>query len=212
MGTITRSFVNGLTTNGVLGASNINNASLNNITSISGPEMTLVSSATASASTSIEFTLGDYKEYKFFFVNMHPSVDGAEFEFNMSTDNGANFNVTKTSTYFLAYHNEADSGTLLAYSATRDLAQSTGFQRLSSNTGNDNDQCAVGSLSIFNPSSTTYVKHFICTSAQYSDDNYNNNGFSAGYGNTTSAVNAVRFQMSSGNIDAGSIYMYGIGA
>ena len=100
----------------------------------------------------------------------------------------------------------------MAYSATRDLAQSTGFQRLSSNTGNDNDQCAVGSLSIFNPSSTTYVKHFICTSAQYSDDNYNNNGFSAGYGNTTSAVNAVRFQMSSGNIDAGSIYMYGIGA
>ena len=190
----------------------LNNKAVANITTlpVALGDMVLVSSATASSSATIDFTLGSLKEYQFYFVNMHPSVDGAEFEFNMSTDSGSNYNVTKTSTYFLAYHNEADSGTLLAYSATRDLAQSTSFQRLSSNTGNDNDQCAVGSLSIFNPSSTVFVKHFISTSAQYSDDNYINNGFSAGYGNTLSAVNSVRFKFSSGNIDAGKILMFGI--
>ena len=190
----------------------LNNKAVANVTTlpVALGDMILVSSATASSSATIDFTLGSLKEYQFYFVNMHPSVDGAEFEFNMSTDSGSNYNVTKTSTYFLASHNEADSGTLLAYSATRDLAQSTGFQRLSSNTGNDNDQCAVGSLSIFNPSSTVFVKHFISTSAQYSDDNYINNGFSAGYGNTLSAVNSVRFKFSSGNIDAGKILMFGI--
>jgi hypothetical protein len=217
MGTITRSFANNLTTGGVLKADAFNNASINNVTALNAAvatgNMVLLSTQTASSSATISFTTGidsTYKEYQFWFINIHPATDGAEFEFNMSTDAGSNYNVTKTTTYFLAYHDEADTGTLLGYSTSRDLAQSTSFQRLSSNTGNDNDQCAVGYLSIFNPSSTTYVKHFISTSAQYSDDNYINNGFSAGYGNTTSAVNAVRFQMSSGNIDDGTILMFGI--
>ena len=90
------------------------------------------------------------------------------------------------------------------------MAQSTNFQRITANTGNDNDQCSSGSLSLFNPSSTTYVKHFISNLAHYSDDNYSASNFSAGYGNTTSAINAIRFKMSSGNIDDGTILMYGI--
>jgi hypothetical protein len=193
----------------------LNNRSIKDVTSLPFGVGNLIhiQSQTASNSASISFTTGinsTYKEYQFYFINIHPATDGAEFEFNMSTDGGANYNVTKATTYFLAYHDEADTGTILTYSASRDLAQSTGFQRLSSNTGNDNDQCAVGSLSIFNPSSTTYVKHYISTSAQYSDDNYINNGFSAGYGNTTSAVNAIQFKMSSGNIDDGTIALFGV--
>jgi hypothetical protein len=130
MGTIIQNFVNGLTTNGVLGASNINNASLNNITSISGPEMTLVSSATASASASIEFTLGNFKEYQFYFVNIHPKqIIMLQFKFNLSTDNGSNYNVAKTTTFFQAYHNEAGSSSL-TYETSDDLAQGTGLQFL----------------------------------------------------------------------------------
>jgi hypothetical protein len=212
MGTITRSFVNGLTTNGVLGASNINNASLNNITSISGPEMTLVSSATASASTSIEFTLGNFKEYKFFFVNIHPSVDDTNFQMNFSTDGGSNYNVTKTTTYFRAIHNETDVTTLLEYEAANDLAQSTGFKTLCDDIGSDNDQNANGIFHLFNPSSTTFVKHFISRIAVSQSANYSMDLNTAGYANTTSALTNIKFQMSSGNIDAGSIYMYGIGA
>ena len=212
MGTIIRNFVNGLTTNGVLGASNINNASLNNITSIGASAMTLISSATASSSASIEFSLGNYKEYKFFFVNMHPQTDDVEFEFNLSTDSGSNYNVTKTSTYFWAYHNEADTVTSLSYDNAQDLAQSTAFQDLAHRIGNDADQNLGGSMQLFNPSSTTYVKHFISNTSQYQFDNLNFNTFVAGYANTTSALTNIKFQFSSGNIDAGSIYMYGIGA
>jgi hypothetical protein len=212
MGTIIQNFVNGLTTNGVLGASNINNASLNNITSISGPEMTLVSSATASASTSIEFTLGNFKEYQFYFVNIHPSVDDTNFQMNFSTDGGSNYNVTKTTTYFRAIHNETDVTTLLEYEAANDLAQSTGFKTLCDDIGSDNDQNANGIFHLFNPSSTTFVKHFISRIAVSQSANYSMDLNTAGYANTTSALTNIKFQMSSGNIDAGSIYMYGIGA
>jgi len=209
MGTITRSFVNGLTTNGVLGASNINNASLNNITSISGPEMTLISSATASSSASIEFSLGNYKEYKFFFVNIHPSVNYAYFQFNGSTDSGSNYNVTKTTTFFETEHAESDAGTNLSYRTDLDLAQSTAVQKFNLGLGNNNDDNLNGELTLFNPSSTTYVKHFMyCGNESYPD--YTTQCFVAGYMNTTSAVNAIRFQMNSGNIDAGKILMFGV--
>jgi hypothetical protein len=212
MGTIIQNFVNGLTTNGVLGASNINNASLNNITSISGPEMTLVSSATASASTSIEFTLGNFKEYKFFFVNIHNSVTDANILVNFSTDGGANYNVTKTTTYFRATHAEADGGTALEYRTGSDLAQSTSAQVIMAGIRSDNDGCGVGILQLFNPSSTTFVKHFMAQTNIMQDNILSENVFVAGYGNTTSAINAVQFSVSTGNIDEGSIYMYGIGA
>jgi len=150
-----------------------------------------------------------YKEYVFTFNNMHSSENGG-FQFNMSTDSGSNYNVTKTTSYFEAVHDEADSATSLAYKTARDLAQSTGYQILANEVGTDNDQNASGTLTIYNPSSTVFVKHFIANfNSTYSAD-YTVNSYIAGYGNTTSAVDAIRFQFSSGNIDAGDICLYGI--
>jgi hypothetical protein len=146
-------------------------------------------------------------------VNIHPRTNAVQFQFNMSTDSGSNYNVTKTTTSFYAYHNEADTATGLTYDTGLDLAQSTAYQSLCGDTGNASDDSISGSLSIFNPSSTTYVKHYIST-INYSFNNpsfpnYSINNFGAGYGNTATAVNAVRFQMSSGNFD-GTIYLYAI--
>jgi hypothetical protein len=140
---------------------------------------------------------------------MNPANDNVNFTFNLSTDSGSNYNVTKTTTSFLAYHDEADTASALEYETGTDLAQSTSFQQLTGGTGNGADESCSGSLILFNPSSTTYVKHFISTMNDYQCNNYNMNRYIAGYGNTTSAINAVRFQMSSGNFD-GTIYLYGI--
>ena len=194
----------------------LNNKAVANVTTlpVALGDMVLVSSATASSSASIEFTLGNYKEYKFFFVNMHPQTDGVNtnlFEFNLSTDNGSNYNVVKTSTVFAAYHAEADTANLLGYFGNQDLAQSTAFQPLSDPyLGADNDHSLNGSLSLFNPSSTTYVKHFIATTNYSHSADYTLNPFVAGYANTTSAVNAIKFKMITGNIDDGKILMFGI--
>ena len=146
----------------------------------------------------------------FKFINIHPATDGVNFTFNGSTDGGSNYNVTKTTSRFFAYHDEADTGTDLTYDTTLDLAQSTDFQALANPVGNDNDQQCSGVLTLFNPASTTYVKHFIANSNNYHSDNYSNTHFTAGYFNTTSAINAIRFQMSSGNIDDGIIKLYGV--
>ena len=176
-------------------------------------DLILLSTQTASASASIDFTSGidsTYDSYVFKFIDIHPATDDVDFQFNMSTDSGSNYNVTKTSTYFAAFHDEADTDTGLSYSTLYDLAQSTAYQTLANKIGNGADESTSGSLSLFNPSSTTYVKHFISTSNRYFYDNYSANLFVAGYGNTTSAVNAVQFKMSSGNIDDGIIKLYGV--
>jgi hypothetical protein len=216
MGTITRSFANNITTSGVLLPASLVNNSIANVTaynaSVATGGMKLISSQTASNSASISFTTGidsTYKEYQFYFIDINPATDAAHFEFNMSTDAGSNYNVTKTSTYFRVYHDEADTDTTLFYSTGGDLAQSTSFQRLQNDIGNGADESCAGSLTIFNPSSTTYVKHFISSSNAYFSSDYTQNVYLAGYGNTTSAVNAVQFKMSSGNFD-GTILMFGI--
>lgn len=192
----------------------LNNKAVANITSIPVAlgDMVLVSSATASSSASIEFSLGNYKEYQFFFVNMHPQNDNGGFLFNFSTDNGSNYNTVKTTTSFGAYHNEADGDTTLAYDTSSDLAQSTSFQNLlfSGNVGNDADQNCGGFMSVFNPSSTTYVKHFIARVNYNHPSDYTIDSFTAGYANTTSALTNIKFQFSNGNIDAGTILMYGL--
>ena len=192
----------------------LKNNALDNLTSFEGSaslgDMVFISSATASSSASIEFTLGDYKEYKFFFVNIHPSNDGSTFQFNLSTDNGSNYNVTKTTTMFEAIHDEADTATALQYTTNSDLAESTSDKRLATNLGSDNDQNAVGHLTLFNPSSTTYVKHFIGDMQNYLFVNYSVNQKTAGYANTTSALTNIIFRMSSGNIDDGKILMFGV--
>jgi hypothetical protein len=181
--------------------------------SVSLGSQILLSTQTASASASISFTTGidsTYKAYKFVFVNMHPATNNVDFTFNMSTNSGSNYNVTKTTTFFWSKHFEDGTGADLSYRTGNDLAQSTAFQQITSNTGNGNDESCDGYLTLFNPSSTTYVKHFIGTSNNYLENNGTNNVFVAGYCNTTSAVNAIQFKFSSGNIDDGTIKMYGI--
>jgi hypothetical protein len=216
MGAIARSAANLITTSGVVLKGAVNNDSFDNVTALPssfGDGITLISSQTASASATISFTTGidsTYKAYKFVFVNIHPATDTAVFQFNMSTDSGSNYNVTKTTSIFFSEHDEADTATALQYNTTHDLAQSTSFQTLANYAGNGNDENISGTLLIFNPSSTTYVKHFISDSNVYHADNFMQNWKAAGYGNTTSAINAVRFKYSTGNIDAGTIYLYGI--
>jgi hypothetical protein len=217
MGTITRSFANNITTSGVLLPASLTNNSIANVTSynaaIATGGMKLISTQTASDSASISFTTGidsTYKEYQFYFIDIHPRTDQVNFTFNLSTDSGSNYNVTKTTTFApFSYHDEADTGTTVAYNDSSDLAQSTAFQILSGNSGNGADENSSGNLILFNPASTTYVKHFISTFNGYTYHNYTLNSYMAGYGNTTSAVNAVQFKMSSGNMD-GTILMYGI--
>ena len=219
MGAITRSIANNITTSGVFTSSAITNASVTGITVLPNAEdgITLISSQTASNSASLSFTSGltsTYKAYKFVFsnININGKTNDAQLTFNLSTDSGSNYNVTKTTTLFRAYHNEDDSDSALDYSTGGDLAQSTSFQIISQGLPNDADSSASGSLTLFNPSSTTYVKHFI---SDVNGIRPIGNGasyriFVAGYGNTASAINAIQFKMTSGNINAGTIYLYGI--
>ena len=193
----------------------LNNQAVKNATtfgSISSlGEMKFISKATASSSASIEFTLGNYKEYKFYFVNIHTSVDDANFEMNFSTDNGSNYNVTKTSTYYFAYLSEDNNFQDFRYEAPYDLAQGTGFQTINNGLGASNDNSCSGFLTLSNPSSTTYVKHFMAESNSLRNAlEIGYHTFVGGYANTTSALTNIKFQMSSGNIDAGSILMFGI--
>ena len=192
----------------------LNNRSVKDITafgSISSlGSLTHIATQTASSSSSISFTSGidsTYKEYIFYFVNIHPSST-AYFQFNLSSDGGSNYNVTKTTTLFNVYHNEAGSDTTLGYNTGHDLAQSTSPQYLTEMT-TSNDDSGSGSLTLFNPSSSVFVKHFIAdNNGLYSS--YSNRRFVAGYGNTTSPINAVQFTMSSGNIDSGQILLFGL--
>jgi len=175
--------------------------------------MVLLSTQTASSSANISFTSGiddTYKEYVFKFIDIHPSVDAGNLEFNMSVDGGSNYNVAKTTTSFYGYQTESGSASALAYDGNLDLAQGTGFQKLLENVGTDNDQCGAGTLTIFNPSSDTFVKHFMFRGMRNGAYEYAVDYHIAGYGNTTSAVNAIQFKMHDGNIDSGTIKMYGI--
>ena len=195
-----------------------NNNSLSAITtlpaSVSGGAMTLLATQTASSSANVSFTSGiddTYDEYVFKFIDIHPASQ-QHFQFNVSIDGGSNYNVAKTTTTFGAYHTEADDATSLNYKTSQDLAQGTGYQILSVNgqVGADADNCFSGTLQLFNPSSTTFVKHFISSSNHIDGGPTSLNAFVAGYANTTSAVNAVNFQMASGNIDSGVIKLYGV--
>jgi hypothetical protein len=217
MGSITRSFANNITTSGVLLPASLTNDSIANVTaynaSVATGGMVLLSSQTASNSASISFTTGidaTYKEYQFYFINCHPASDNVDLLFQASTNGGSTYATTLTDTFFNAWHDEADTSTTLAYGSGEDAAQSTSFQMLCDNFGSDNDQNGCGIFTLFNPSSTTYVKHFISKFNNYTYNDYTRNDFVAGYFNTTSAVNAIQFKMSSGNIDEGTILMYGI--
>ena len=182
-------------------------------TAIPTGSMTLLQTQTASSSSSIDFTSNidsTYDVYVFKLIDIHLSQDDVEFAFNMSSDGGSNYNVTKTTTFFRAYHKEDDTATALEYRTANDLAQSTSDQNIFTGLGADNDQCGVGIITLYNPSSTTFVKHFMMEMNMVQQADYNYNFHIAGYANTTSAINAVRFKPFTGNIDSGVIKLYGI--
>jgi len=216
MGTITRSFANNITTSGVLLPASLTNNSIANVTAynaaIATGSMVLLSSQTASNSASLSFTTGidsTYKEYQFYFIDIHPRTDNVSFTFQVDTGTNTNYNQTITSTLFTAFHNEAGTVTALSYDDGRDQAQGTSFQIIANDNGNGADESLAGSLQLFNPASSTYVKHFISRISQYYYDNFAFDKFCAGYVNTTTALTRVQFKMSSGNFD-GTILMYGI--
>ena len=196
----------------------VSNNALSNITALPAGlptgALTLLSTQTASSSASIEFTSGidsTYDSYVFKFIDIHPQTSNADLMMNFSTDGGSNYNVTKTTTHFRALHNEADTATSLAYDSSNDLAQSTSDVSVLINIGaTDSDMSGSGYVQLFNPSSSIFVKHFIANANRYDPAIYTVNQYTAGYGNTTSPINAVIFRMDSGDIDDGIIKMYGV--
>jgi len=196
----------------------VSNNALQNITavpaSIPSGALVLLSTQTASSSASLSFTSGidsTYDSYVFKFINIHPQNDARGFFVNFSTDGGSNYNVVKTTTCFLARQRETGTPADLAYKTGEDLAQSTADQILNQEIGNGADECVSGSMQLFNPSSTTYVKHFISRTNGYEGNfDYTFDWHTAGYCNTTSAINAVIFRFNSSNIDDGIIKMYGV--
>jgi len=216
MGTITRSLSNNITTGGVILPAGITNASVADVTSFanaSGGTLVLLSTQTASSSANISFTTGldsTYDEYIFKFINIHPANNNVYFRVNASTNGGSSYGVTSTTTFFRAFHDEGDTATSFAYFASADQAQSTDAIFISTEVSNVSDNSVSGELTLFNPSSTTYVKHFISRNNSIFNNNYTMDDFSAGYFNTTSAINAVQFTFITGNIDDGIIKMYGV--
>ena len=195
-----------------------NNNSLSAITAkpsgLSGGALNLISTQTASSSSTISFTSGidsTYDEYVFKFYNIHAGTDDVLLTFQTDTGTNTNYNQTVTTTFFSARHGESDSPAALGYETGRDQAQGTAFQNLNYDTGTNNDDNICGTLHLFSPASTVFVKHFISRSIDNgraggaAQDNY-----VAGYFNTTTALTRVQFKMSSGNIDSGVIKLYGV--
>ena len=181
--------------------------------SVSLGNQILISEQTASSSASVSFTSGidsTYPIYKFELINIHLSEDANNTHMSASTNGGSSYGVTATTTQFQALHWENDSSTALQYSTAGDLAQSTDPVDIGRSLGSGNDECGVATIYIFSPSSTTFVKHFISTNNEYHSGDLTLQNFTAGYFNTTSAINAIQFSMSSGNIDSGTIKLYGI--
>ena len=186
--------------------------------SVGGDSMVFIKKLTASSSGTLSFVDGSsdvvfdgtYKQYMFIFNNIHPATDQANLTFQVSTDGGSNYNTTLTSTHFRTYSAEDGSAAAITYYAAGDQGQGTSFEQLAVATGSDNDQCVSGIMHFFNPADTTFVKHFVSTFSNVAGTNFETNEYNAGYFNTTSAVDAVQFKYSSGNIDSGTISLYGI--
>ena len=179
-----------------------------------GGAWNFISKLTASGSGDLSFTSGidsTYKEYLFTFNNIHPATDGTQFTFNGSDDDSSHaYDITKTTTWFNAWHKEDGSAFTFTYQTEVDLAQSTAFQDISSDLGADNDQSLSGEMLLFNPSSTTFVKHFLIRNQTSNNSDRSRELYCAGYFNTTADITAIQFKMASGNIDAGDICLYGL--
>ena len=184
----------------------------------SGGNLVHIKTLTASSSATLSFVDGasdvvldsTYRTYIFKLINIHPATNAAELVFNLSADTGSNYNVAKTTTTVQSIHSEDNTtAASLAYD-DEDLANGTGFQNLAEDVGSDNDQGVSGELWLFNPSSTTFVKHFMARIAYCHQSDIVFDFYMAGYANTTIAVDAAQFKFSSGNIDSGTIKLYGI--
>jgi hypothetical protein len=193
----------------------LNNRALKDATAVGTTtglgDLVFISRTTASSSATVNITSGinsTYKEYIFMFNNIHASTQ-AHFQVNFSIDSGSNYNVSKTTTFFFGSHNEAGDSTSLSYQDSHDIT-GTGAHSLGLSFSSDNDAGGSGYMHLFDPSSTTFVKHFIAVTGGFTDSDYYNTNYTAGYGNTTSAINAVQFSMASGNIDSGTIDLYGV--
>ena len=198
-----------------------NNRSITNISAIPGAakSLTHIKTLTASSSATLSFLNGSddvvfdstYPIYLFKFIGIHPATNSANFQVNFR-DGGSDYDAVKTTTAFFAFHQASNGSTNLTYSTASDLAQGTGFFKIMTTLGNDNEGSGVGTLYLFNPSSTTFVKHFMseCNNWHSNDSNSTVNWRAAGYCNTTTAIDAVQFKMDSGNIDAGTIKLYGL--
>ena len=194
-----------------------NNNSLSAITAlpagISGGGLNLISTQTASSSSTLDFTSGldsTYKEYIFKFINVHPTTDNVRFQINFR-DGGRDFDATKTTTHFEAYHNESNSSDVgIQYVTSADLAQSTSPQHFGFSLGNANDESVSGTLHLFDPSNTTFVKHFISTVNFTYYTGFCMTQYIAGYCNTTTAIDGVQFSMTSGSIESGVVKLYGV--
>ena len=198
-----------------------NNNSISAVTSmanLSTGANVLIKEITASSDASISFVDGSndvvldstYPIYKFEFINCHPSSDGVKFQFQTDTGTNTNYNQTITSTTFYAFHSESGASSSLSYDGSYDQAQGTSFQDLIFYQGSDADQQCSGSLQIFNPSSDTFVKHFIARGVRASANDQISDEYTAGYINTTTPLTRFRFKFNSGNIDSGKIKLYGI--
>ena len=197
-----------------------NNNSISAITAASSlptGAMTLIKEVTASASATISFAHGTsdvvldstYPIYLFKFISIHPQTDNKEFQVNFR-DGSTAYDATKTTTTFNAHHDEGNTAAVLGYDTNADIAQGTGFQLLAGACGADADQCISGYMWLFNPSSTTFVKHFMSRISGFHASNYAFDFPTAGYCNVTAAIDGVQFKFDSGNIDAGTIKLYGI--
>ena len=196
-----------------------NNNSLSAITalpaSISGGGLNLISTQTASSSSTIDFTSGidsTYKEYQFHFINIHPETDDVMFTFQTDTGTNTSYNQTMTTTFLQTRHTEDDTtqSGALTYTTNRDQAQGTAFQKLNYDLGNGNDECLAGILHLYDPSNTTFVKNFISRVHNYGQSDESADCFVTGYVNTTTALTRVQFKMTDGDIDAGTIKLYGV--
>ena len=191
------------------------NSSANGLeTASAGGALVKISSVTASSSASVSFTSGidsTYKEYIFFFNNLHPASN-SNLQFQTSTNGGSSYGVTATTTFFYASHQENDGEAIVTYNANRDHAQATDFIYLTGDNmeGTAADASVSGFLHLFEPSSTTFVKHYISNTDHVADGPYQQNNYSAGYFNTTTAINAIQFKLTTGNIDSGTVTMYGV--
>jgi hypothetical protein len=176
--------------------------------------MKLLTTNEETGATTSDFTTlidSTYKLYIFKCIGINPVTDAAHFEFQGNAAGGSGYNETITSTIFFASHDEGNSATGLSYhDGADDQAQGTAFQNLANNVGNGADECAAGTLWLFNPSSTTFQKYFMARFNCYYNSDYTFDFWTGGYFNTTSAIDEIQFKMTSGNFD-GLIKLYGVG-